>query len=99
MLKLIDFDLPNLKIWDADLVEKQERRISNIRGHRGFIASAAFSTTEPRSVITSSEDQTIKIWDLDCIKNRKPPNKKRNKHQKNGEDDDDDEDDDDEDDA
>ena len=34
-------------------------------------------------MISSSEDQTIKVWDIDLIKNKKPPNKKRNKIKKN----------------
>jgi WD40 repeat protein len=67
------------KVWDVAVEEKEERRLHNIRGHRGFISSAAFSSCQPKTVVTGSDDQTVKVWNLDEIKNSKPPNKKKSK--------------------
>lgn len=48
---------------------------------------------EPNMVVTGSDDQTVKVWNLLEIKNAKPPNKKKTRMQKHGDmDDDDDED-------
>ena len=56
------------------------------------MVAAIFSTDNPDIVLTSSDDQTMKGWDLNNIKNIKPPNKKRPKTRKKkgtGSDDDD----------
>lgn len=67
------------QIWDSTFEDKADRRLYNIRGHRGFISSAAFSLQAPNMVITGSDDQTVKVWNLLEIKNSKPPNKKKQK--------------------
>lgn len=72
------------QIWDASFEDKAERRLYNIRGHRGFISAAAFSLQAPNMVITGSDDQTVKVWNLLEIKNSKPPNKKKPKPNKHG---------------
>ena len=51
--------------------------VSNIRGHKGFITAAIWSRNEKNCIITCSDDQSIKIWNLVNIKNQKPPNKKK----------------------
>ena len=51
--------------------------VANIRGHKGFITSAKFSNFEPNTIITASDDQSVKIWNLASIKFKKPPNKKK----------------------
>lgn len=66
-----------VQIWDSAFEEKAERRLYNIRGHRGFVSSAAFSMQAPNTVVTGSDDQTVKVWNLAEIKNAKPPNKKK----------------------
>jgi len=71
-----------VQVWNAAREEVPERRIANIRGHRGFMVSAIFSTDNPDIVLTASDDQTVKGWDLNNIKNIKPPNKKRPKTRK-----------------
>lgn len=80
-----------VQVWNCAFGEIADRRIWNIRGHRGFLSSAAFSCHSENMVITSSEDQTVKVWDLLKIKNRIPPNKKRAKKRKDSDDDEDDE--------
>lgn len=85
------------QVWDASFEEKTERRLYNIRGHRGFISAAAFSLQAPNLVITGSDDQTVKVWNLLEIKNSKPPNKKKPKQNKHEDHDDEDDHDDDED--
>ena len=51
--------------------------IANIRGHKGFITSAQWSRFDKDCVITSSDDQSVKIWNLANIRFKKPPNKKK----------------------
>lgn len=51
--------------------------VSNIRGHKGFITAAIWSRNEKNCIITCSDDQSIKIWNLVNIKYQKPPNKKK----------------------
>ena len=51
--------------------------VNNIRGHKGFITAAIWSRNEKNCIITCSDDQSIKIWNLVNIKNVKPPNKKK----------------------
>lgn len=51
--------------------------VANIRGHKGFVTCARFSAAERDMIITASDDQSVKIWNLDSIKFNKPPNKKR----------------------
>ncbi|CAD8115164.1 unnamed protein product [Paramecium primaurelia] len=50
---------------------------ANIRGHSGFLLDFVYFTNN--LVITSSEDQTIKVFDIDEIQNKLPPNKKKSK--------------------
>ena len=51
--------------------------VANIRGHKGFITAAMWSRHDPDHVLTSSDDQSVKIWNLCNIKYRKPPTKKK----------------------
>jgi WD40 repeat protein len=53
--------------------------VANIRGHKGFVTCAKFSGHEKDMIVTASDDQSVKIWDINTIKFNKPPNKKRNK--------------------
>ncbi|CAD8102314.1 unnamed protein product [Paramecium sonneborni] len=50
---------------------------ANIRGHSGFLLDFVYFTNN--LIITSSEDQTIKVFDIEQIQNKLPPNKKKNK--------------------
>eukprot|EP01016_Furgasonia_blochmanni_P011583 TRINITY_DN15289_c0_g1_i2.p1 TRINITY_DN15289_c0_g1~~TRINITY_DN15289_c0_g1_i2.p1 ORF type:complete len:200 (-),score=31.43 TRINITY_DN15289_c0_g1_i2:65-664(-) len=82
-------DHGTLQIWDASLdletddgEDETSREICNIRGHKGFIVDAEFYLRNPNYVITSSEDQSVKIWDINTIKNRKAPGKKRKRKNK-----------------
>ncbi len=52
----------------------------NIRGHIGFICDADFYGKD--IALTCSDDQTLKVWNLATINNKKPPNKKKNKNKK-----------------
>ena len=58
--------------------------VANIRGHKGFVTCAKFSGHEKNMIITSSDDQSVKIWNISSIKFNKPPNKKRNKNNNDG---------------
>ena len=58
--------------------------IANIRGHKGFINAAMWSRFEKDCIITCSDDQSVKIWNLVNIRFKKPPNKKK-KESKMGE--------------
>ena len=51
--------------------------IANIRGHKGFITCAAWSRFDRDCIITTSDDQSVKIWNLANIRYKKPPNKKK----------------------
>jgi len=51
--------------------------VANIRGHKGFITSSIWSRNDKNCIITCSDDQSIKIWNLINIKSTKPPNKKK----------------------
>jgi hypothetical protein len=51
--------------------------LANIRGHKGFITAALWSRNDRNCIITCSDDQSIKIWNLVNIRNQKPPNKKK----------------------
>ena len=51
--------------------------VGNIRGHKGFVTCAKFSGHEKDMIITSSDDQSVKIWNINNIKFNKPPNKKK----------------------
>lgn len=46
------------------------------------MVSAIFSSENPDIILTSSDDQTVKGWDLNKVKSIKPPNKKRPKTRK-----------------
>ena len=50
--------------------------IANIRGHKGFITAAVWSKYDKDCVLTCSDDQSVKIWNLVNIKYKKPPGKK-----------------------
>jgi WD40 repeat protein len=52
--------------------------IANIRGHKGFITSALWSRYDKDCIITSSDDQSVKIWNLANIRFKKQPGKKKN---------------------
>jgi WD40 repeat protein len=75
-----------VQVWSISGKTKDEKEkkkgseghfVANIRGHKGFVTSARFSAYEQNTVITSSDDQSVKIWNLASIKFRKPPNKKK----------------------
>ncbi len=57
--------------------------VANIRGHKGFITTALWSRFDQDCIMTCSDDQSVKIWNLVNIKYRFPPKKK--KEQKLGE--------------
>jgi len=46
------------------------------------MVSAIFSSENPDIILTSSDDQTVKGWNLNNVKSIKPPNKKRPKTRK-----------------
>ncbi len=48
------------RIWDAD----SGAQLAILRGHRGFVKSAAFSPDGER-VVTASDDGTARIWDAE----------------------------------
>ena len=51
--------------------------VSNIRGHKGFITHALWSRFEPDCIMSCSDDQSVKMWNLVNIKSTKPPIKKK----------------------
>ena len=59
--------------------------MANIRGHKGYITSALWSHSEPNCIITSSDDQSVKIWNLANIRFKKPPGNKKRRDNKLGE--------------
>lgn len=59
---------------DADI---DQFYVSNIRGHKGFITTAAWSQHEKNCVLTCSDDQSIKVWNLVNVRCRQPPASKR----------------------
>lgn len=58
---------------------------ANIRGHSGFLLDFVYFnnnlvvTSKIIDLILGSEDQTIKVFDIDQIQNKLPPNKKKSK--------------------
>lgn len=61
-----------------DLGEGEEKYcLANIRGHKGFITCALWSRFDPDCILSCSDDQSVKIWNLVNIKYRKPPSKKK----------------------
>ena len=38
--------------------------VSNIRGHKGFITHALWSRFEPDCIMSCSDDQSVKMWNL-----------------------------------
>lgn len=52
--------------------------VSNIRGHKGFITTSSWSHYEKNCVLTCSDDQSIKLWNLINIRCRQPPHAKKN---------------------
>lgn len=60
------------------MLEGEEKYyVANIRGHKGFITAATWSKYDKDCILTSSDDQSVKIWNLVNIKYRKPPGKKK----------------------
>lgn len=57
--------------------EDDRYMLHNIRGHKGFITASIWSRNDRNCIVTCSDDQSIKIWNLVNIKNQKPPNKKK----------------------
>ena len=55
---------------DADI---DKYYVSNIRGHKGFVTTACWSHNEKNCVLTCSDDQSIKVWNLINIRCRQPP--------------------------
>lgn len=51
--------------------------VANIRGHKGFITCALWSRFDKDCILTCSDDQSVKIWNLVNIKYKKPPSKKK----------------------
>jgi WD40 repeat protein len=62
----------------VDLNDKADSHyVANIRGHKGFITTSLWSRHEKDCVMTCSDDQSVKIWNLVNIKYRKPPSKSK----------------------
>lgn len=57
--------------------EDEQHYLANIRGHKGFITCAMWSRFDKDCILTCSDDQSVKIWNLVNIKYRKPPSKKK----------------------
>lgn len=57
--------------------ETSSEYVSNIRGHKGFITHALWSRFEPDCIMSCSDDQSVKMWNLVNIKSTKPPTKKK----------------------
>lgn len=55
---------------DADI---DRYYVANIRGHKGFITSSCWSRQERNCVLTCSDDQSVKVWNLVNIRCRQPP--------------------------
>ena len=51
--------------------------VSNIRGHKGFITTSVWSQFDKNCVLTCSDDQSIKLWNLINIRCRQPPMPKK----------------------
>ncbi|KRX10778.1 WD40-repeat-containing domain [Pseudocohnilembus persalinus] len=74
-------DLGFLKNLEDNVIQDQ-LEFCNVRGHRGFINDAEFSLIDPNILVTSSDDQTVKFWDIYKINNKKVANKpKSNKNE------------------
>lgn len=58
--------------------------VANIRGHKGYITASIWLRYEKDLVLTCSDDQSVKIWNINSIKHTKPPIKKK-KEEKLGE--------------
>ena len=59
----------------------RNHQLKNLREHRGFICSAKFSPLNPKQVIVSSEDHSVKVWNYMDSDHQGPPNKKKKKKQ------------------
>ena len=71
-------DLQYKKKSDDEIdVKDNSHYVANIRGHKGFITHSMWSRYEPDHIITCSDDQSVKIWNLINIKSKKPPSKKK----------------------
>ena len=57
--------------------EQKSEYVANIRGHKGFITQALWSRLEKDCIMSSSDDQSVKMWNLVNIKSKKPPMKKK----------------------
>lgn len=57
--------------------EEEKHYVANIRGHKGFITTALWSRYDKDCILTCSDDQSVKIWNLVNIKYKKPPGKKK----------------------
>lgn len=64
---------------DAPKVSDDNCYVANIRGHKGYITSAMWCKYEKDLVLTTSDDQSVKIWNVSTIKYQKPPTKKKRK--------------------
>lgn len=51
--------------------------VANIRGHKGFITCSMWSRFDKDCILSASDDQSVKIWNLVNIKYKKPPSKKK----------------------
>ena len=68
---------------DEEKVERNDKDldpyyVSSIRGHKGFITTATWSQNERNCVLTCSDDQSIKLWNLINIRCRQPPAPRKN---------------------
>jgi len=80
-----------IQIWDCNPEFKGSRAIFNIKGHSGYIISVygfnmEFNKELPEKIIciSSSEDQTVKIWNISELQNnelitKKPPKQRSKK--------------------
>lgn len=55
--------------------------VANIRGHKGFITCALWSRFDKDCILSCSDDQSVKMWNLVNIKYKKPPGKKKKESQ------------------
>ena len=58
-----------VQICNIDEVEENEIFLSNVRGHKGYINQAIWNPMHSKQIITCSDDQSVKIWNIDKVKN------------------------------
>ena len=80
----------NPQVAQSPVLAKEEPKelessyVANIRGHKGYITAALWSRYEKDLILTCSDDQSVKIWNIRSIKHHRPPIRKK-KEEKLGE--------------